>query len=298
MILLHSGIGRHLDGWAEASGASLPETMSEEAQADLDALRDATGNEIDVGLAAWVSEAYPQQIDAWERIGDAAPFRALAQSVVDQLEGQLMVARRVLEGDGELTAVGEDVSRVLAWGGRIDGADRQTAAAAGEGQTGERQHTPSTESAAVQSGGNYRHDQVETDPQTATRALGEAPGDAGTARPAGELDNRNPAGLFAALANPRLELQQLASASGLTADRVRVVPAEEVMASADAEAIGTAGEREESMRRMRRAVGDHEVLSKAVGDAGAALDDVIAIDVLDEGVIVYTVGGEQQAGGR
>ena len=222
MILLHSEINERLDGLGEddETAAGLPQDIPESDQQALNALRDLNDREFNAGFAAWVAEAYPDVIAAWRQLGDAEGFAELAGAVVPHLEDQLAVAEQIVMAEGDLQQVDDDLAAVLAAAGAgeraADNADPTgTDPTGAEGQTGERQHTPEPEQPEVQTGENYAHQQVETEADVRTQAMPEAGGS--PVIPAGEPDIINAAGLFSALENPEIEIEQLRGASGLGA---------------------------------------------------------------------------------
>jgi Domain of unknown function (DUF4142) len=290
MILLHSAIDERLDaareGGAESTPA-LPQTMNERDQAALNEARVKNDQEFNLAFSSWVADAYPGMIEAWRRLGEAEGVSELAEAIVPRLEAQLRVAEQVVAAEGDLATVDAAGVRTLTEGG--GGQAAGVAAASGaEGQAGERQHTPEPEPPAVQTGENYRHEQVETDPQTQTQAAvedGHIPAPAA----AGDLEVINSAGLLMALDNPENELAQLEDAPDFGADRVRVVPAQQVMQATELAQVETAmGEREADIRSIRAAIEGNEAISDAMDEANASVEDVIALDVIGDGAVIYT----------
>ena len=294
MILLHGEINERLDmlGKEDETAAGLPQVMSGKDQQALDALRDLNDREFNAGFAAWVADAYPDLIAAWRQLRDAEGFAELAGAVVPHLEDQLAVAEQVVMTEGDLQQVDHDLAAALVAAGAGeragDDADLTGADPTGaEGQTGERQHTPKPEQPEVQTGENYAHRQVETEADVRTQAMPEAGGS--PVIRAGEPDIINAAGLFSTLENPKVEIEQLRGASGLGTDRVRVVSAEQLLQPTEAGAVETTvAEREAAIGELRAALEANEAISGAIEQAGASLDQVIALDVIDEGAVLYT----------
>lgn len=292
MILLHSEINDRLDALGEMDEArpgSLPDSMSESARDRLDQLRDLNDREFDLGFATWVAEEYPYIIGAWRQLGRAEGMSELADAVVPRLEEQLAVAEQVVDADGDVRNLdAEFVQAMTAAAGAAPASSGDTGPTGAEGQTGERQHTPEPEPPAVQTGENYRHEQVEVDAQTRTEAVPGQAAEAG-ALAAGDLDVVNAAGLFLALENPDVELEQLRGAPELGADRVRIVPARQVLQSSEAEVVETTvAEREAEIAALRAALEVNQAISGAIDQAGATLDEVIALDMIDDGAVLYT----------
>lgn len=289
MILLHGEINDRLDELGLGDEIRpLPETMSEGDQARLNELRDLNDRAFNAGFAAWITDAYPYMIASWERVGQLDGFGALADAVVPRLKDQLGVAEQVVAAAGYLERIDPDIARTVTAAGGGEAIVADTGPTGAEGQVGERQHTPEPEPPAVQTGENYRHEQVETDPQTQTQAAvedGHIPAPAA----AGDLEVINSAGLLMALDNPENELAQLEDAPDFGADRVRVVPAQQVMQATELAQVETAmGEREADIRSIRAAIEGNEAMSGAMDEANASVEEVIALDVIGDGAVIYT----------
>jgi hypothetical protein len=281
MALVHAAVNARIDQLGEtARDAGLPQNLDDAAQATITRLGDLNGPSFGQGLAAWIIETYPGLLDTWTDLEDSPRFGDFAQEVRPWLRRQLQVAKAVSAAGGaagqmEISAL---PSLVPGQTGPEQGAGK------GEGQLGERQHTQETEQPAIQTGANYAHEQVETDPQSETRMTGES------TVPAGEPGIRNSAAVFMALANLRTELSQLRGRSGLSADEVRVVAAQETMAAADLAAVrSSVEERREDVQAMRREIESNDAIGGALKGAAVSAEDVIALDVTDEGAVLYTL---------
>ena len=286
MVLLHSGINQRLDRLGEQLP---PRIMPEGARDQLEELDDLNEQAFNLGFATSVTDSYPAIIDAWQQIGDGGPLSDLAQAVVPRLQEQLAVAEAVVEADGNLMQIDPDLPTTVAAGGVSTAPAGETAPIGEEGQLGERQHTPEPEVPTVQTGENYEHEQVEVDPQAQTESLPDDPGQPEVPPAAGELEIANAGGLFSAIRNPEVERAQLAQASDLTPDQVRVVAIGDLLTEAEMEAVERALEdRQQDVGSLREIVQSDQALSGALERAGAAAQDVIAFDVLDEGAVIYT----------
>lgn len=276
MVLLHAGILRRIA--AEAPDVQVP-AEAQDAIADLDALN---GPEADAALADWMTDAYPRMIEAWRQAGEQG-LGELSRAVLPHLERQHAVAEEIAAAEGELGGLDSAAVEALRLGGANAGTSEGDGPAGAEGQIGERQHTPEPEVPAVQTGENYAHEQVEADAQTETRDLPEG-GTETTA--AGERDTANAGGLFAAMTNPSVEIEQL-DRQDVAADQVEIVAVQELLTEAEMESFRATLENAD-LSALRDAATGHAAISEALGQAGASMDDVVAIDVLDEGVVAYT----------
>lgn len=144
MILLNSAINERLGALGEGDESRLgaqAEIMSENARARMQELNQLSGEPFDAAFAGWVTEAYPDRIEAWSQLGNNQTFAELSQAVVPRLEEHLSIAKDVAAGSGG-AASGGDATR----------AEEETnGPTGGEGQTGERQHTPEPNSKSIRS---------------------------------------------------------------------------------------------------------------------------------------------------
>lgn len=150
--------------------------------------------------------------------------------------------------------------------------------------------------AEMPEGQSYRQPRVGTDPQSRTRAAGEG---SLAAIPAGEPAVTNAGGLLAAIANADEEVRQLGMTSDIEPEQVRIVPAQEALASGDVAVLRESVRRnQDGIDRLRRAIGREDALSRALRGGDASPGDVIAMDVMDEGVVLYTLGPQQAEAGE
>ncbi|SDY94689.1 hypothetical protein [Citreimonas salinaria] len=276
MILLGEAVLDRLDVPGDQRDGS--PLLSAYVRADLEVLKALNGEQFDQVFAAWVTTVYPSIVDAWSYLGEDARFADLAGAVKPRLEDQMAAARSVLQGASAAQVPSGD-----------DSTGDNTEAIGAEGQTGERQHTPQTEQPNVQTGENYQHEQVETDPQTATRTLPDDVGQPETAAAAGELGIVNPAIVFALIEEPSTELAQLKRAPDFSADNTRVVSLDEYLQESELRTLDEMlSAHQSNVDTVRGAMAGHQVVEEALSRTGASLDRLVAFDVLDEGIVLYT----------
>ncbi|WP_375263657.1 DUF4142 domain-containing protein [Palleronia sp.] len=280
MALLNQAINDRLNAVGDRAGQG---SMTEDVRADLEVLADLNGAEFDRLFATWVTSVYPTIIDAWSQMGENETFAELSRAVTPKLEAQLATAQAVLDGDTGATQSGAAQANS---GGNGD--------AGAQGQTNERQHTPKTEQPEVQSGENYAHEQVEVDPQSETASLPDDASQPDTAPAAGALDVVNPAIVFAMIADPSTELAQLEQAPEFPADQVHIVSLSEHLQESELSTLDTTlSDHHANLSRVRDAVNSHQGLYAAVSQSDGSVEDVVAFDVLDEGIVLYTRSGQQ-----
>lgn len=111
MILLHSQINDRLESEGQ---------IAEGDRKRLDELADFNEAEFALGFAGWITDTYPEAIENWRSAPREGQFGELADAVVEQMEGQLQVAEKIIEADGKLTSPDQQVKQTLSWGGAQD----------------------------------------------------------------------------------------------------------------------------------------------------------------------------------
>ncbi len=267
MVATNSEINERLDALSARLGLDLPRRMPDQDQQFFETLSETNQDEFARGLVAWINEVYPKSIRALQVVADQPATADLAQAAIPALRDQLRASQRMaqayLQGGPMQAEMPEDQS--------------------------------------------YRQPRVGPDPQSRTQAAGEG---SLAAIPAGEravtnagrpaVTNAgrpavtNAGGLLAAIANADEEVRQLGMTSDIEPEQVRIVPAQEALPSGDVAALRESVRRNQGgIDRLRQAIGREDALNRALRGGDASPGDVIAMDVMDEGVVLYTLGPQQ-----
>lgn len=266
MVVANSEINERLDAVSARLGVELPQRMPASDQAFFEALAETNQDEFARGLVAWVNEVYPKSIRALQAMADDPALAELSRTAIPALRDQLRASQQMAQAyfqGGPMQAEMPD-DRIQPRGG---------------------------DQPVDEAGRSYRREPGPVDPQSRTQA---PPGGDLAAIPAGEPAVTNAGGLLAAIANADEEVRQLGMTSDIEPEQVRIVPAQEALPSGDVGMLrDSVRDNQDQIDRLRRAIGQEDALNRALEGGNVSPGDVIAMDVMDEGVVLYTLGPQQ-----